>query len=169
MSRLTSGRVNSHLAPRRGHARGHGQHLYPLEPPEHFLRDLEVGALDQCDIKLSEIVWIGEDVLLVLERASLSTKVYRVDLGACRPLPPEHLDHAIRPSIEKLSPSGVPARWELGKRLLFDSDQAREIPADIEGMVVLSPNELLLVNDNDFGVEGAKTQFWKIIFDQPIL
>jgi hypothetical protein len=145
------------------------QYLYPLEPPEHFLRDLEAGPLDQCDIKLSEIVWIGEDALLVLERASLSTRIYRVDLDACRSLPPEHLDHAVRPSIEKLSPRGVPAKWELGKRLLFDSDRAREVPADIEGMVVLSSSELLLVNDNDFGVEGEKTQFWKIIFDQPIL
>ena len=36
-------------------------------------------------------------------------------------------------------------------------------------MVVLSPTELLLVNDNDFGVEGAETQFWKVIFEQPIL
>ena len=145
------------------------QYLYPLEPPEHFLRDLEAGPLDQSDIKVSEIVWLGEDALLVLERGSLSTRIYRVDLGGCRPIPPEHLDHAIRPSIERLSPRGVPAKWELDKRLLFDSDQAREIPADIEGMVVLSSTELLLVNDNDFGVEGAKTQFWKVIFDQPIL
>ena len=83
--------------------------------------------------------------------------------------PPEHLDLATRPSIEEHSPPGVPAEWELGKQLLFDSDQAREIPADLEGMVVLSPTELLLVNDNDFGVEGAETQFWKVIFDRPIL
>ena len=145
------------------------QYLYPLEPPEHFLRDLEAGPLDQSDIKVSEIVWIGEDALLVLERGSLSTRIYRVDLGSCHSLPAEHLDHAIRPSIEKLSPRGIPAKWELDKRLLFDSDQAREIPADIEGMVVLSSTELLLVNDNDFGVEGTKTQFWKVIFDQPIL
>ena len=145
------------------------QYLYPLDPPELFLRDLEAGPLDPCDIKVSEIAWIGEDVLLVLERASLSTRIHRVDLDAGRVLPPEHLDLATRPSIEEHSPPGVPAEWELGKRLLFDSDQAREIPADLEGMVVLSPTELLLVNDNDFGVEGAETQFWKVIFSQPIL
>lgn len=145
------------------------QYLYPLEPPEHFLRDLDAGPLDPGDIKLSEIAWIGEDALLVLERASLSTKIFRVDLDASRALPPEHLDPATRPSIEELSRRGVPAEWELRKLLLFDSDQAREIPADIEGMVVLSPTELLLVNDNDFGVEGAETQFWKVIFHQTVL
>jgi hypothetical protein len=36
-------------------------------------------------------------------------------------------------------------------------------------MAVLSPTELLLVNDNDFGVEDAETQFWKIVFSEPVL
>jgi hypothetical protein len=29
-------------------------------------------------------------------------------------------------------------------------------------MILLSPKELLLANDNDFGVEGAETQFWLV-------
>jgi hypothetical protein len=36
-------------------------------------------------------------------------------------------------------------------------------------MTILSPTELLLVNDNDFGVEGAETSFWKIRFEEPVL
>jgi hypothetical protein len=36
-------------------------------------------------------------------------------------------------------------------------------------MALLSPSELILVNDNDFGVEGAETSFWRVSFDQPIL
>ena len=31
-----------------------------------------------------------------------------------------------------------------------------------KGMIVLSPHELLLVNDNDFSVEGARTCFWRV-------
>jgi hypothetical protein len=27
---------------------------------------------------------------------------------------------------------------------------------------------LLLVNDNDFGVEGAETGFWRVRFGQPV-
>ena len=57
----------------------------------------------------------------------------------------------------------------LAKRLLFSSDDAPEVGADLEGMAILSPTELLLVNDNDFGVEGAETGFWRVRFDQPLL
>jgi hypothetical protein len=31
-------------------------------------------------------------------------------------------------------------------------------------MTLLSATELLLVSDNDFGVEGAETSFWRIAF-----
>jgi hypothetical protein len=35
-------------------------------------------------------------------------------------------------------------------------------------MVVLSSHELLLVNDNDFSVEGARTRFWRIRLEKPL-
>jgi hypothetical protein len=35
-------------------------------------------------------------------------------------------------------------------------------------MAVLSAHELLLVNDNDFGVEGAETCFWRIRLREPL-
>jgi hypothetical protein len=56
----------------------------------------------------------------------------------------------------------------LAKRLLFSSDDAPEIGADLEGMAILSPSELLLASDNDFGVEGAETGFWRVRFDRPV-
>ena len=56
----------------------------------------------------------------------------------------------------------------LAKRLIFSTDAAPAIPPDLEGMAVLSPNELVVVNDNDFGVEGAQTSFWRIRFDDPL-
>ena len=57
----------------------------------------------------------------------------------------------------------------LEKTLVFSSDHAPEVAADMEGMAVLSPTELVLVSDNDFGVEGAETGFWKITFAEPVL
>jgi hypothetical protein len=57
----------------------------------------------------------------------------------------------------------------LAKDLLLSTDDFPEVAADLEGMVILSPTELLLVNDNDFGVEGAKTSFWRVTFHEPIL
>jgi hypothetical protein len=146
-----------------------GQYLYPLDPPDSFLRDCARGEVDRSDIKVSEMVWIGADRLLLLERASLSTRVYRVELGPALELPACHLEPATRPTVEEMSAAGTLDLPVLAKHLLFDSDLAPELPGDQEGMLVLSPAELLLVNDNDFGVEGAETQFWKVVFDDPVL
>ena len=75
---------------------------------------------------------------------------------------------ATRPTIEEMSAAGddLPC---LEKTLLFSSDDAPELSADLEGMAILSPTELLLVNDNDFGVEGASTAFWRVNFREPLL
>lgn len=145
------------------------QYLYPLDPPGSFRRDRAHKPLDRSDLKVSELCWVGVDSLLVLERGSRTTKIYRVTPADDRILPPEHLDTATRPTVEQLSAEpdfGLPV---LAKRLLFDSDEAPEVGVDLEGMAILSPRELLLVNDNDFGVEGAETGFWRVRFDQPLL
>ncbi len=145
------------------------QYLYPPDPPDAFRRDLALGRVERSDIKVSELTWIAGNELLVLERVSQSAKIYRVRLDPGAALPVDQLDVGKRPSVEELS-----AEERLGdlptldKRLVFDSDRAPEVPADLEGMAILSPCELLLVNDNDFGVEGVETQFWKIAFDRPV-
>ncbi|HEX8375407.1 MAG TPA: hypothetical protein VF606_09530, partial [Geminicoccaceae bacterium] len=98
-----------------------------------------------------------------------TTKLYRAAIGPASALPPEHLDPATRPTVEELSARpGFPLP-ELSKSLLFSSDDAPEVGRDVEGMARLSPTELLLVTDNDFGVEGASTGFWRLSFDEPVL
>ncbi|HEX8467456.1 MAG TPA: esterase-like activity of phytase family protein [Allosphingosinicella sp.] len=144
------------------------QYLYPLDPPETFERDRAKGPFRLSDVKVSELCSVGEDSLLVLERGSETTKIYKVTPADDLALPPEHLDAATRPTVEELSAGeiGLPV---LAKRLLFSSDDAREVGADLEGMAILSPFELVLVSDNDFGVEGAETGLWRVRFDQPLL
>jgi Esterase-like activity of phytase len=146
------------------------QYLYPLDPPETFRRDRAKKPLERGDLKVSELVWAGADSLLVLERGSETTRIYRVTPSDEFAVPAEHIDVATRPTVEELSAGeegpGLPV---LAKSLLFDSDDAPEVGADLEGMAILSPRELLLVNDNDFGVEGTETGFWRVRFDQPLL
>lgn len=144
------------------------QYLYPLDPPETFERDGRKKPLDRSDLKISELCWVGDDSLLVLERGSETTKIYKVAPSGDSELPPEHLDDSTRPTVEELSAGeiGLPV---LAKSLLFSTDDAPEVGADLEGMAILSPTELLLVNDNDFGVEGAETGFWRVRFDQPLV
>lgn len=145
-----------------------GQYLYPLDPPETFERDRAKTPLERSDLKVSELCLLGANSLLVLERGSETTKIYKVTPADALALPPEHLDLATRPTVEELSAGeiGLPV---LAKHLLFSSDDAPEVSADLEGMAILSPSELLLVSDNDFGVEGAETAFWRVRFDQPLL
>jgi hypothetical protein len=144
------------------------QYLYPLDPPHSFARDCAEGEFERKDIKVSEIASLGGVALLVLERGSKTTKIYRVELGP--PLPAEHLDIATRPTVEELSGGSAPFPLPvLAKQLLFSSDDFPQVAADLEGMAILSDHELLLVNDNDFGVEGAETSFWRVRFDAPVL
>jgi hypothetical protein len=145
------------------------QYLYPLDPPATFLRDRAEGPVERSDLKVSELCWAGPDTLLVLERGSRTTKIYRIALSERFELDPSHLDPATRPTVEELSArEGGPGLPVLAKRLLFTTDDAPGIAADLEGMAILSPSELLLVNDNDFGVEGAQTGFWRVRFDEPL-
>ena len=144
------------------------QFLYPLDAPESFGRDQAQGEFERKDVKVSEIAALESGALLVLERGSQTTKLYRVDLDERLALGPEHLDPATRPTIEEQSGAGEPLP-ALTKTLLFSSDDHPEVARDLEGVAVLSATELILVSDNDFGVEGESSSFWRVRFDAPVL
>ncbi|MGY4395810.1 hypothetical protein ACVWZA_000971 [Sphingomonas sp. UYAg733] len=138
------------------------QYLYPFDRPKTFKRDKALGKLGWSDLKISELVLIAPDRLLILERGSATTKLYAVRLDAAHATDPDQLDDATRPTIEQLSADGLIGDLALEKALVLDTDDLPEIDADLEGLVVLSPNTLLLVNDNDFGTEGVRTRFWRV-------
>ncbi|MBA2466373.1 MAG: esterase-like activity of phytase family protein [Sphingomonas sp.] len=145
-----------------------GQYLYPLDDPRSFVRDSEKEKLGWKDLKICELTAVGERTLLVLERSSETCKIYRVELTDALRTPASHLDIDTRPTVEELSASDDEFELPvLAKQLLFTSDDHREVAADIEGMTLLSDRSLLLVSDNDFGVEEKATRFFRLIFDEP--
>ena len=139
------------------------QWLYPFDAPDTFARDVAAGEVGWDDLKVCEVVCCAPDRLLVLERLSHTAKVYAVDLPDPGPL---HLVTAweLTPADARAD-APVP---ELVKRLVFSTDAAPEVSADLEGMLLLDDRTLLLVNDNDFGVEGAPTCFWRVTVDTPL-
>lgn len=140
------------------------QYLYPLDDPDSFLRDGEKERVGRKDLKICELTAVAERTLLVLERASETCKIYRVTLSDDRRVAESHLDIDTRPTVEELSAG---ERFELpvlAKQLLFSSDDHRQVAADIEGMTLLSDRALLLVSDNDYGVEDKKTRFFRLVF-----
>jgi hypothetical protein len=137
------------------------QFLYLLDKPGSFRRDGAHGEVDRADLKLCDIAMIGPQAMLVLERASATTKLYTVALDDDRALDPRHLDIATRPTIEQESAAGE-SLPHLAKTLILSTDDHPQIDADLEGVALLTPRTLLLVNDNDFGVAGVPTRFWRI-------
>ncbi len=113
---------------------------YPFDPPASFRRDAARRAVDVGDLKICEFAWAGEDRLLVLERIAHTTKIYLAELGDA-----------------------------VTKRLLFTSDDYPEMGPDMEGMALLAPNTIVLASDNDFGVDGAITEFWRITLDGAVV
>ncbi|GGL27376.1 esterase-like activity of phytase family protein [Caulobacter rhizosphaerae] len=116
------------------------EHFYPFDAPETFRRDAETGPVGPEDLKISEAVSLGGDQLLVLERISRTSKLYRVTLDA--PV--------------------------LTKTLVLSTDDWPQIDADLEGLALLSDRDLLLSTDNDFGVEGRETAFFRVSFPAPL-
>lgn len=110
---------------------------YPFDPPGSFRRDAAEGT-DAADLKVCELVWLGPDRLLVLERIRRDARLYIVEVSRAGPL---------------------------AKKLLFSTDDHPEIAPDLEGVTLLDPRTLLLATDNDFGTEGAETAFYRVSFD----
>ena len=137
-----------------------GEWLYRLAPAADFRRD--PGA-KPGKRKVSEITALGGDAYLVLERISNSTKFFRIAPTGAGAATPDQSE----PTLEQRSGAGE-ALSSLAKTLVFDTDDHPEIGSDLEGAALLSPAELLLVNDNDFGVEGARTRFWRVRFAAPL-
>ena len=118
-----------------------GAFAYPFDVPQSFRSDAAHDEAELDDLKACELVCIGPDRLLVLERITRDARIYRVDLSAGAPV---------------------------AKTLIFTTANHPQIAADLEGMALLSDRELLLATDNDFGIEGAETRFYRLVFDTPI-
>lgn len=146
------------------------EYIYPLDDPDSFRRDAAIGPVRRDDIKISEIQLLPDGQLLVLERITLSTKIYRVMPSPGYVAPPAIAHPNMRPTLEQMSrkelrKAGVQL---LEKALILSTDDHPDICGDLEGMIVLDERTMLLSNDSDFGIEGAETQFWRVTFSKGI-
>ena len=120
------------------------EHLYPLGDPDS---DACRWCIAAADGKVSAIAAAGPRALLVLEQSDTESRLYRVEI-------PER---------------SAPGRTPLGKTLVADlaplaaAFQADVVPGStaaparlselkFEGMTLLGPDRVALVNDNDFDI-----------------
>jgi hypothetical protein len=132
-----------------------GEYVYTLDDPKSFRRD---PSDKQNDPRISEMMAIGLDRLIVLERTEQTTKLHEVDLADATNIASSKWDDvATRPSLEQSEAAAVGIK-PVSKTLRFDSTDFPEMVGKTEGMALLGDGSLALINDDDFGITSARTQ-----------
>ncbi|GGN51091.1 hypothetical protein GCM10011579_006500 [Streptomyces albiflavescens] len=112
---------------------------------------------DTSELKISSVVAVGRDRLLVEERTDKAARLQLVRLTRDADILGDAWDtDTTSPSLEQLddpSAAGVPV---LRKRLVVDLGTVAGVPGKIEGVARVDHDTLALINDNDFGMtDGA--------------
>lgn len=112
---------------------------------------------DTSELKISSLVAVGRDRLLVEERTDKAARLQVVELTRSANILGDPWDSdTTSPSLEQLddpAASGVPV---LAKRLVVDLGTVAGVPGKIEGVARVDHDTLALINDNDFGMtDGA--------------
>jgi Esterase-like activity of phytase len=148
-----------------------GEYVYLLDDATTFKADNEKEAQKQSAVRLSEMVAVANDRLVVLERISKTTKFYLIDLASASPIDAAFDDSETSLSLEQMTADELKAKGvkPLAKTLVLDSDTVEDMPKKIEAMVVMSPSEMIILSDSDFGIEGDATEIRRVTFSEPIL
>jgi hypothetical protein len=132
-----------------------GEYVYTLDNPGTFRRD---PSNKQSDPRLSEMMAIGTDRLIVLERTEQTTKLYEVELDGATDIAGSRWDDAATsPSLEQTD-IGTAKIAPVKKTIRFDTADHSAILGKTEGMALLGDGALAIINDDDFGITGQRTQ-----------
>ncbi|MFI9151403.1 esterase-like activity of phytase family protein [Streptomyces sp. NPDC053367] len=137
----------------RGGAASPAEYAYRFDP----VGVVDPGEDDTSELKISSVVAVGRERLVVQERTDKAARLHLVRLSpAANILGGRWDDAAASPSLEQLedpAAAGVPV---LAKRLLVDLGTVPGVPGKIEGVARVADDTIAVVNDNDFGMtDGA--------------
>jgi len=131
-----------------------GEYVYELTPMAEFKG--EEGKA-QSTARISELLALDADRFLLVDRTERTSKIVLIDTrGATDILGSKWDDPATAPSLEQVSlaEAGI---VPVGKKLVLDSSAHPELPSKIEGMAFFADGSLMLINDDDFGIDGRRT------------
>jgi hypothetical protein len=143
------------------------EYVYQFEIAAEFDADPEVV---QDDMKVSGIIALDGDTMLILERTDAVAKVYIVEAAnATNILGSAWDDPATSPTLEATADLAAAGVTPLAKTLLVDLDALEGMPDKIEGMALIDGTTIAVANDNDFDIgeigadgknvgEGKKSQ-----------
>ncbi|TDD51271.1 esterase-like activity of phytase family protein [Kribbella antibiotica] len=142
------------FSPRRGKVTA--EYVYRFDP----VGVVDPGETDTSALKISSVIAVGRETLLVQERTDNAARLHRVVLRDCDNILGTAWDAAATtPSLEALADpaaSGVPV---LSKRLFLDLNTIPGVPKKIEGVALTSKHTLVVINDNDFGMSDGPAAF----------
>ncbi|MFE6814124.1 esterase-like activity of phytase family protein [Streptomyces sp. NPDC057677] len=120
---------------------------------------VEPGQTKTSELKISSIVALGGDRLLVQERTDKASRVYEVRLRRGADILGSPWDTTASPTLEQLDDEASAAAPVLAKRLVVDLNTVEGVPGKIEGIAVEGSSTLVLLNDNDFGMTDGPEAF----------
>lgn len=141
-----------------------GQYVYVMDHHDLY----KDGSKAQSAVRISEMAALGTDRLLVLERTDKVTRIHEIALrGATNILGGKWDDVKTSPTLESfkdLKPTGI---VPVSKALRLDTNDHKQMPVKLEGIAFMGDGRMLLVNDDDFGITGEKSQI--ILVSDPAL
>ncbi|MFD7069043.1 esterase-like activity of phytase family protein [Streptomyces sp. NPDC059913] len=121
---------------------------------------VDPGEDDTSELKISSVVALGGNDLLVEERTDRAARLHRVTLPQGRGILGSAWDDpTTSPSYEQLgdpAAAGVPV---LHKSLVVDLGKVPGVPGKIEGVAVTGRDTVAVINDNDFGMTDGPEAF----------
>jgi len=121
--------------------------IYKFEAPEV----VDPTTTKPADLKLSALVALTSNILLVQERTDNSFIVAQVALNPAQSILGGAFDTSAAPTLESLKPTDAAVTSMLPfKTVIFRSTTVPEMPMKVEGMAVENANTLAFINDNDF-------------------
>jgi len=130
-----------------------------------------VGVTDAArvrDLRVSEMMWIGKERFLIIERTDQATALYEIDLaGATNLLGSKWDAPSTSPSLEQLGLPTFPTLADKGivpvrKTLRFIASSLDgadpQFARKLEGLGLSQKGALILVNDDDFGITGERVR-----------
>lgn len=148
------------------HARVTGHFLVPLSRAADYGKGQK-----QQNVKLNDAEWLAPDKLLVLESGKEFARLVLVDFAAATNLLGRDDENSLtlEPAGSDLATLSVkPAAVSIW----FSTADLRGLSRKLEGLAVLSPTEIALSNDNDYGLgendTGEPSMVWLLHLSNPL-
>ncbi|MFD5010540.1 esterase-like activity of phytase family protein [Streptomyces chartreusis] len=115
---------------------------------------------DTSELKISSVVAVGGNRLLVEERTDKAARLHLVRLDRKADiLGSDWDDDTTSPSLEQLDDPAASDVPVLSKRRVVDLGKVAGVPGKIEGVARVDHDTLALINDNDFGMTDGTGAF----------